>query len=267
MQIRIACSLLVTLALLTGACGDDGDSGDADSGQLTVFAAASLTDAFADIATAINEQYPDLDITYNFGGSQQLVTQLAEGADADVFASANMAQMTAAQDEDVIAGEPVIFIRNRLAIIVPSDNPAGLDEPADLATDGLKLVVANPSVPVGRYTLDMLDHMSTDPGYGTSFREDVESNIVSQEDNVRQVVTKVQLGEADAGIVYVSDVTADVADDVTIIEVPAEHNIIAEYPIAPVVDGNADRAQIFIDFVLSDEGQAILTAHGFTARE
>ena len=181
-----------------------------------------------------------------------------------MFASANMTQMTAAEDAEVIAGEPTIFIRNRLAIIVPADNPAGVEDPGDLATDGLKLVVAHPDVPVGRYSLDMLDKMSADPQYGESFRSEVEANIVSQEDNVRQVVTKVQLGEADAGIVYVSDVTPDVADDVTIIEVPTEHNIIAEYPVAAVADGNAELAQAFIDFLLSDDGQAILEQWGFT---
>ena len=111
----------------------------------------------------------------------------------------------------------------------------------------------------------MLDKMSADPQYGESFRSEVESKIVSQEDNVRQVVTKVQLGEADAGIVYVSDVTPDVADDMTIIEVPTDLNIIAEYPVATVADGNAELAQAFIDFLLSDEGQTILEHWGFTA--
>jgi molybdate transport system substrate-binding protein len=237
------------------------------SGDLTVFAAASLTDAFGEMKAQLEDANPDLSITYNFAGSQQLVTQLAEGADADVFASANMTQMKAAQDAGTIDGEPVVFVRNRLAIIVPSDNPADVQEPADLARDGLKLVVANEDVPVGGYTLDMLDKMSADPAFGADFRSKVEANIVSHEDNVKQVVTKVQLGEADAGVVYVSDVTPDVREDVTFIEIPEQYNVIAEYPIAPVADGDVALAQAYIDYLLSAGGQAVLEQWGFTPVE
>jgi molybdate transport system substrate-binding protein len=257
--------------MLFGACGGDDEAASiapteqaSMSGSLTVFAAASLTDAFGEIATAMTAAYPELAITFNFGGSQQLATQLADGADADLFASANMTQMAAGQAADVIDGEPVIFIRNRLAIVVPADNPAGLSKPGDLANDDLKLVVANAEVPVGRYTLEVLDKFSADQQFGADFRSTVEANIVSEESNVRQVVTKVQLGEADAGIVYVSDITPDVADDVTIIEIPDAFNVVAQYPIAAVADGNAELAQAFIDFVLSDEGQTILQKWGFT---
>lgn len=281
---------LILVLLATVACGDDDDDGDdtaptavttmasqssspttaaADvptglSGDLTVFAAASLTDAFGEMKEQLEGANPDLSITYNFAGSQQLATQLAEGADADVFASANATQMKAAQDAGTIDGEPVVFVRNRLAIIVPADNPADIQEPADLANDGVKLVVAAEAVPVGAYTLDMLDTMSADPAFGADFRSQVEANIVSHEDNVKQVVTKVQLGEADAGVVYVSDVTPDVREDIIIIEVPEEFNIIAQYPVASVVDGNADLAQAFIDFLLTPGGQAILEEWGFT---
>jgi molybdate transport system substrate-binding protein len=233
-------------------------------GELTVFAAASLTDVFNAIKAALEDQHPGLTITYNFAGSQQLVTQLTQGAHADVFASANTAQMQAAREAEVIAGEPALFTRNRLAIIVPADNPAGVETPADLAADGVKLVVANPDVPVGRYALEMLDKLGGDPAFGADFRQRVEANIVSHEDNVRQVVAKVQLGEADAGIVYVTDITDDVADDLRVIEVPEQFNVLAEYPIAPVSDGDARLAQAFIDFVLSDAGQAILLEYGFT---
>ncbi len=284
--------VVVSLSMAVVACGgdDDDDAGDVTTGlptmttsvsetpiptgsesiprdlngELQVFAAASLTDAFEAIANLLEEANPDLSITYNFGGSQQLATQLAEGADADLFASANASQMTAAQDTGVISGEPVIFIRNRLAIIVPSDNPADVEELGDLAMDGLKLVVANPDVPVGGYTIDLLDRMSANPVFGADFRASVEDNFVSLEDNVKQVVTKVQLGEADAGIVYVSDVTIDVRDNVLFIEIPDEFNIIAEYPVAMVRDGDSELAQTFIDFLLSDAGQAVLTSWGFT---
>lgn len=258
-------------------CGSNGDSpsgGGASTtpssgsevlrGDLTVFAAASLTDAFGAVATALKASNPDLDITYNFAGSQQLVTQLADGADADLFASANLSQMMAAQNAGVIAGEPVVFTRNRLAIIVPGDNPAGLSTPGDLAADDIKLVVANPDVPAGRYSLEVLDKMNADPQFGAGFRSSVEGNIVSQEDSVKQVVTKVRLGEADAGIVYISDITPDVAGAVAIIEIPNQFNVLAEYPIAAVTGGNGELAQVFIDFLRSRDGQAILKQHGFT---
>lgn len=236
-------------------------------GDLTVFAAASLTDAFGEIKELLEDANPGLTITYNFAGSQQLATQLAEGAGADVFASANSTQMTAAQDADAISGEPVIFVRNRLAIVVPADNPADIQTPADLANNGLKLVVAAEAAPVGNYTLQILDNMSADPEFGADFRSRVEANIVSQEDNVRQVVTKVQLGEADAGVVYVSDVTPDVREDVAIIEIPEEFNVIATYPVATIADGNAELAQAFIDYLLTPGGQAILVNWGFTPVE
>lgn len=267
---RMLGAWLMVGALMLAGCGGNDEAPASDStaieGELTVFAAASLTDAFAEIATAREDDYPELSITYNFGGSQLLVTQLVDGAAADLFASANLSQMTAAREAGVIDGDPVVFTRNRLAIVVPTDNPAGFSEPADLALDGLKLVVANPDVPVGRYSLEALDKMSADSSFGAGFRAAVEANIVSREDNVRQVVTKVQLGEADAGIVYVSDITPGITDDVTLIEIPDAFNIIAEYPIATVAGGNAALSQAFIDFVLSDAGQAILERHGFTGR-
>lgn len=283
--------LLVMISILTtvAACGSDDDDPTATtglsapttaeaaspttdsggvptglSGDLTVFAAASLTDAFTEMQVLLEEANPDLTISYNFAGSQQLVTQLAEGADASVFASANNTQMTAAQAAGRIPGEPVIFVRNRLAIIVPADNPAGIETPAGLANEGVKLVIANPDVPVGQYTLEALDNLSADAEYGADFRQRVEANVVSHEDNVRQVVTKVQLGEADAGLVYVSDVTQDVVDEVTLIEIPEEFNVIAQYPVAAVEGGGAELAQAFIDYLLSEAGQAVLEQYGFT---
>jgi molybdate transport system substrate-binding protein len=276
--------VIVLMMLFVVACGGDDDDNAAAptepaatvtvaepsgvptglSGDLTIFAAASLTDAFGQIKDTLEGANPDLSIEYNFAGSQQLAMQLGEGAGADVFASANKTQMASAQDADRIATEPVIFVRNRLAIIVPSDNPAGIESPADLANEGLKLVVANPDVPVGGYTLDMLDKMSADPAFGADFRSRVEANFVSLENNVKQVVTKVQLGEADAGVVYVSDVTPDVRADVRFIEIPAAFNVIAEYPIAAISDGDRALAQAFIDFLLSATGQAALEEWGFT---
>jgi molybdate transport system substrate-binding protein len=234
------------------------------TGDLTVFAAASLTEVFTEMQATLEADNPGLRISWNFAGSQALVTQLTQGASADVFASANTAQMKAAQDGGVVDGDPVIFARNRLAIIVPRDNPANIQQPADLANGGVKLVIANEDVPVGGYTRTMLDKMSADAQFGSDFRSRVEANIVSEENNVKQVVTKVQLGEADAGVVYATDISKDVRDDVTIIDIPDQYNVIAEYPIAAVKEGNAANAQAFIDYLLSDAGQAVLAEYGFS---
>jgi molybdate transport system substrate-binding protein len=235
------------------------------TGALTVFAAASLTEVFNQIKTDLEATNPGLTITYNFAGSQALVTQLTQGARADLFASANSTQMQAAQDGGVIAGDPVTFVRNKLAIIVPKDNPASIAGPGDLAKDGVKLVIGNPDVPVGKYFLQVLDIMANDATLGADIKDKITANVVSQESDVKQVVSKVQLGEADAGVVYVTDVTADVAQDVTIIMIPDQYNVVAEYPIAVVKGGDADLAQFFIDYVLSPAGQRVLTEAGFAA--
>lgn len=236
-----------------------------ESGELTVFAAASLTDAYTEIGDAIMATHPGITITFNFAGSQALATQLEQGAPADVFASANTTQMQVAIDAGVIDGEPQTFTRNRLAIVVPADNPAGIETPADLAQDDLRLVLAQPEVPVGRYAAQSICAMGEDTAtYGNGFVDSVSENIVSQEEDVRAVLTKVQLGEADAGIVYVSDITADVAGDVSIVEIPEDVNVIATYPIAPVAGGNTELAEAFIAYVLGPEGQSTLEEYGFT---
>jgi molybdate transport system substrate-binding protein len=228
-----------------------------------VFAAASLTDAFEQVAIDLEAANEGLTITYNFGGSQALVTQLSEGAEADVFASANNAQMQAAIDNGAIAGDPATFVRNRLVIVTPANNPAGVDSADDLGAPGLLLVLAQPEVPVGRYARDSVCRMGQDTAtYGDDFVGRVAANVVSEEEDVRDVLAKVQLGEADAGIVYVSD--AGVAgDEVKRIEIPDDVNILASYPIAAVAGGDEASADAFIAYVLGPEGQATLTEFGF----
>lgn len=231
---------------------------------LTVFAAASLSDAFEEIALAFEAENPGVDVIFNFGGSSSLAAQLAEGAPADVFASANTAQMTAAQAAERIGSEPVEFVRNRLILIAPLENPANIQSLDDLANPGVLLVVAAPAVPVRTYTDAMLDLLAADPAYGDSYRAAVIANIVSEEDNVRQVAAKVALGEADAGIVYSSDVTPDIAEDVIAFEIPDEVNTLASYPIAITDDTpNPELAAAFVEYVLAEKGQAALVEWGF----
>jgi molybdate transport system substrate-binding protein len=233
-------------------------------GELTIFAAASLDDVFTEVQNLLQEENPDLTITFNFASSPALANQLIEGAPADVFASANNAQMTVVGDAGLIEGEPELFTRNRLVLVVPVDNPAGIESPADLANEGVQIVTTTPDVPVGQYTLEALDNMTASGEFGDDFRTRVEANFVSLEDNVNAVATKVRLGEADAGIVYLTDITAEVAPDVQVFEIPEEYNVIAEYPIALVAGGNGELGQAFIDFILSDEGQEILANASFT---
>ena len=235
----------------------------AEGGDLTVFAAASLTDAFEAIEQELEAATPNLSITYNFGGSQALVTQLEEGAQADVFASANTALMDAAIAAELVAGEPVPFVRNRLAIVTPAGNPVGIESAADLGKEGILLVLAQPEVPAGRYARESVCKMASDTvTYGPDFVERVAANVVSEEEDVRDVLAKVALGEADAGIVYVSDAVA-AGDQVLMVDIADEVNVIATYPVAVLAEGDQALGSPFISFLLSEEGQALLERFGF----
>jgi molybdate transport system substrate-binding protein len=232
--------------------------------QLVIFAASSLTDAFEDIATAFEAEHPTVDILFNFGGSSTLAAQLNQGAPADIFASANPQQMTKAIDGGRIADDPQTFTQNRLVLIVPADNPANMTSIDDLARSGVLLVLAAPDVPARVYTDAMLDALAMHADYGEAYRMAVMANVVSEEPNVRQVAAKIAFGEADAGIVYHSDVTPDIADDVLVLPIPDAVNTTATYPIAITDDSpHPELAREFIDFVRAEDGQAILQAWGF----
>ena len=232
---------------------------------LTVFAAASLTDAFNEIKGDFEAAHPGVTIVYNFAGSNALAQQLGEGAPADVFASANATQMNVAIDAGrVVTGTTQVFVRNRLVVIVPTGNPGGVATLQDLAKSGLKIVFAAKEVPVGQYSLDFLDKAAQDATFGATFKDDVLANVVSYEENVRAVLTKITLGEGDAGIVYTSDVSGDAANQTEQLEIPDDLNTIAKYPIGTVSDSaNPELAQAFMDYVLSPEGQTVLAAYGF----
>ncbi len=228
---------------------------------LTVFAASSLTDAFTEIGKNFENGNPGVTVTFNFAGSQALRTQIEEGAPVDVFASASSKEMdTLVTGKFVADGVKQVFLNNKLVVIVPTDNPAGLETLEDIAKPGIKLVLAAEEVPVGNYARQALDLMKA--SFGTDFKDKVLANVVSNEDNVKQVLAKVQLGEADAGIVYTSDVVA--APELKQIEIPMAVNVIVKYPIAPLAESaNTDLAKAFIDYVLSTEGQATLQKWGF----
>lgn len=236
--------------------------------ELVVFAAASLTDAFDQIGAAYEAENPDVAVLFNFGGSSTLAAQIVQGAPADVFASANNTQMQAAFDAGHIVEPVQTFARNRLVLIVPADNPAQIEILGDLANPGIRLILAAPEVPVRTYTDTMLARMAEHDNYGEAFRTAVLSNLVSEEPNVRQVSAKVALGEADAGVVYLSDVTPDIAENVITLTIPDAFNTIATYPIAATADSRqAELAADFIRFVLSSAGQQILEDWGFVPVE
>lgn len=267
---RIQGIVLVAVVALAGACrtstggGNGPTAGDA-ANTLTVFAAASLTESFREIGDAFSKENGGATITFNFGGSQQLAQQLAQGAPADVFASANEKQMTAAVDVGRVERDTArAFVRNRLVVVVPKENPGHVASVEDLAKPGLKLVLAAKEVPVGQYGLEMFDRV--EKGGESGFENAVLANVVSYEQDVKTVLTKVVLGEADAGVVYTSDVTPDAKDEVARVEVPEPFNVIASYPIAAVKDGaHADLAKRFVDYVRSPAGQKVLVAHGFVS--
>ncbi len=228
---------------------------------MTIFAAASLTDAFREIGASFETTHSGLTIIFNFAGSQALRTQIEEGAQADIFASANAKEMETLVSAGFVDGAtPKIFLTNQLVLILPAENPARIQGLEDLSEPNLKLVLAAEDVPVGNYSRQALELMNS--VYGADFKDRVLANVVSNEDNVRQVLAKVQLGEADAGIVYKSDATS--APDLKRIEIPAELNVLAAYPIAPLSESpNLALATEFIEYVLSAEGQAVLHKWGF----
>ncbi len=212
--------LSFALSMLLTACSPVAtpattSSGEATTAQtsLTVFAAASLTDAFQTISKNFSTAHPGVDVVFNFAGSQQLAQQIGQGAPADLFASANASQMAVAIESGrVVSGAEQLFVRNRLVVVTPVDNPAGIATLADLAKPGLQIVLATKEVPVGQYALDFLDKAEADGTLGAGYRDAVLANVVSYEENVRTVLAKVTLGEADAGIVYRSDVTPTAAE-------------------------------------------------------
>ena len=249
-RIRLAAALAVAALLLVAGCGDEsgGSSGAAAPSEIKVFAAASLTAAFTELGQQYTSATGGTKVTFNFAGSQALATQIQQAAPADVFASADLANMDKVKD---LVGTSQNFASNLLAIVVEEGNPKGVKGLDDLARPDLKVVLAAPDVPAGKYAAEILG------------KAGVAVKPVSQEDNVKAVVTKVSLGEADAGIIYVTDITAGGAK-VEGVDIPREQNVLATYPIATVKASRApDEAQAFMDLVLSAEGQQVLKQYGF----
>ena len=259
--------LFASLCILLAACGNSTASTTTTPTPtpvtLNVFAASSLTESFNEIAKAFQQQHPNVTIKPNYNGSQILEQQIANGGPADVFASADLANMQKASDAGLVDSSQV-FVKNRLVVIIPTSNPGNITSLRDLAKKGVKIDLEATAVPAGKYSRQALANLSKSPDYGSGYANAVLANVVSEEQNVKAVVQKVQLGEADAGFVYRTDVTTAVASKVTVLDIPDPYNVIAQYPIAIVKSSaHASDAQSFVDFVLSPSGQVLLKKYNF----
>lgn len=257
-NIRKSIIVVIVAALLATACGgkdDDAYDGAAAAasleGEVLVSGAASLTDALGEIEAAVEAVYPDVDVVLNLGASSALREQIIEGAPADVFASASTSNMEKVVEAGEVAGDPTVFTTNLLQIAVPEGNPAGIAGLDDFSREEILIGLCAEAVPCGDFARVALS------GAG------VTAAIDTNEPDVRALLTKIELGELDAAITYVTDVAS--TDRVDGVDIPIEQNVVAEYPIAVLAGApNPDAAEAFVAFVLSDEGQAILSRRGFT---
>jgi molybdate transport system substrate-binding protein len=262
-------TLLVPLLLIAATLAVAGCTGTtqptAQQTTPTVFTAASLTGAFSEIGEAYTAENPDTVVDCAFDGSQALRTQIEQGASPDIFVSANVKHMGALQGGGFMENDTVtVFLENSLAVIVPAENPANVTSLADLARPGVRLVIGTKDVPFGSYTRQVLDTMAADPAYGAAYRDAVMENVISEETAITTVMPKLTLGEADAAFVYRSDVRPNDRSLVRQIEVPAEYNVVAEYPLGILASSEQKtEAAAFIAFVRGPTGSAVLESYGF----
>lgn len=254
---RLLLAGCAVLLALTGCGGDDGAGAEQPdqapgqvSGEVTVFAAASLTEAFTELAEDFEQAHPGTTVQFNFAGSSGLAQQIVQGAPADVFASANPKQMQVVADAGEVAGQPVVFVTNTLQIVVPEGNPAGVAGLADFGREELRIALCAEQVPCGGVAAEAFQAAGVTPAPDTL------------EEDVKAVLTKVRLGEVDAGLVYRTDVTA--ADGVEGIDFPEAAQAVTEYLIAVLAGApDAEGARAFVDHVLSERGQDVLAGYGF----
>ena len=262
MEKQIFVAVLAALVLATSACYAQ------ESKELTVFTAASLTGAFTEIGQMYKNE-TNINVVFNFDGSQVLRTQIENGAYADIFVSANAKQMNLMKNEGFMNNSSItVFTKTKPVIIVPKDNPAKIQNISDLAKPGIKIVIGTKDVPIGDYTHQILAKLANDSAFGPEFTKKVMANVVSNETNVNYITSKVALGEADAGVAYKSDITKDLAAKITKIEIPEKYNVIAEYPTGVLKQSKYPaQAQEFINLVKSDKGMAVLEKYGFEPPE
>jgi molybdate transport system substrate-binding protein len=257
----LAIPVLLALALLAAAgCG--GRLGG--EVQLTIYGAASLRDALTEAGNAYEVENRGVSLSVGFDSSSALRTHIEQGATADVFASADTTNPQALIDGGLAVGPVTPFARNELTIVVPSGNRAGIGDPRDLARPGVRIVGAGHGAPISKYVAVCLEKLTALPGYPAGYGAAVEANVVSREDNVRAALTKVELGEADAAFVYVTDAAA--SDAVAVVEIPDAANVEAVYGAVPTRESrHPAEAAAFVRWLAGPRGSAVLARFGFLA--
>ncbi len=258
--------LVVVVAVMSfvgcGGSSTGGGGGEQEGDTLRVFAATSLTDAFGELAKTFEEDNPGVEVRLNLESSTTLLAQIQQGAPADVYGSSAEEEMDKAVKDGLVAGDPKIFAKNREVIMVPKENPANIRSLRDLARPGVKLVLTEEGVPSTDYAIEILGKANA--RYGSGFKEDVLSNVVSQEPNVRAAVGRVAHGDYDGTFSYASDYTPDIRERVKVIEIPEDLNIVATYPVAALKGAESpELAREWVDLVVSAEGQRVLKKWGF----
>ena len=252
------CALVV---LFEVSCNNQGKQ------EIVIFAASSLTDVFQEIGEVFQEDYPEFTVLFNFSGSSTLRMQLDFGAQADLFASANSYQIALALENNTVIGNPEQFATNEL-ILVSAKSNTRVNSLHDLKKQGVKIILGSSLVPIGVYTNEVLDNLTADPFFGADYREKVEDNIVSFEPNVRIILSKVLLKQADAAFVYSTDINHTNTEKLKIITIPLEYNVSVGYFILGTADSlNSSGASKFIQFLESDQGIDIFKEYGFKGNE
>jgi molybdate transport system substrate-binding protein len=261
-------ALASVLALILAACSAGGPaaasprSSAAAGTHLTIYAAASLKGVLDKVKGAYQAAVPGTGLTISTDSSAALETQIEQGAPADVFLSADQANAKKLSDAGLTNGGPRTFASNRLVIVVPSDNPAGISTPMDLARPGVEVIAAGDHVPISRYANQVVANLAREPGYPARFADAYAANVASKEDNVKALIAKVELGEGDAGIVYLTDAAA--SDRVNTIDIPDAANVSATYEgVVVKASVHATAARAFLDWFAGADGQAILRSFGF----
>lgn len=261
-KLLICAALLVCIALMFAAgCVGSETPEPTKPTTITVFAAASLTGAMTEIGKQFEAENKDIKVDFNFAGSQALKTQIQEGAEADMFISANNNQFNPIHDTGMIE-EKKTLLKNKLAIAVPIANPAGVTDLGGMAEPDIILVIGNKDVPFGQYTRDIIDKYQNDghEGYVDAFM----ANVVSEVDAVDKIKPVLVLGEADASLVYKSDISKADRKDITLIEIPDQYNVIADYPYGILkATKHANEIKKFEEFLTGSAGTAVLVEYGF----
>lgn len=260
MRSKIAYAVLCFILLINvipSACSEEPK-------ELAIFCGAGLAGAFNEIGQ-LYENASNIGVAFNFDGLPSLRAQIENGAYADVLVSSNLKHMDALKAEGLINNSTVkIFARNKVAVVVPKDNPANIVNLTDLARPGIMILMGTKELPIGDYARQVLDKLANDSEYGPEYKEKVISNIVSEETTVNRIVSKVALGEVDAGFAFMSDVSPSMVGKVTKIPIPDKYNVVGDFPVGVLSQSNnSQEAQAFIDVIMSNEGQAILDKYGF----